>query len=313
MQDRLQKDWYLTTHKKHLFYPVDPSPWFFLTVLQKRDAPLLYQLTFQAPAIPSMEALIDLHHEVMFYIIIIIVFVLWMLIRIVMLFAEKESLPYSRLTHHDELDWAWTMAPALVLCAIGAPSFALLYGIDDLALKLIDHQGPPNSGVSGSFGPEGEGGGWWARLSAWVRSFCGPRSWPPEGRRFESGPYRNLPPEADVFRELALSKKEAHFVRATTARDEATAARYEARGAYQGYQGEVLAQIAAAAGDAAVIRGIKEDTRPLLTELREEYQRCRDSQRVAHAAYQASEAARNTPTPFTHRIFEHPRYPPDPR
>jgi hypothetical protein len=69
------------------------------------------------------------------------------------------------------------MAPALVLCAIGAPSFALLYGIDDLARKFIDHQGPPNSGVSGPFGPEGEGeGGWWARLSAWVRSFCGPRS-----------------------------------------------------------------------------------------------------------------------------------------
>jgi hypothetical protein len=117
----------------------------------------------------------------------------------------------------------------------------------------------------------------------------------------------------DVFRELAISKKEAHFVRATTARGEATAARYEARGAYQGYQGEVLAQIAAAAGDAAAIRGIKEDTRPLLTELREEYQRCRDSQRVAPAVYQASEAARNTPTPFTHQIFEYPRYPPGPR
>jgi cytochrome c oxidase subunit 1 len=114
-------------------------------VLRKQDAPLPYQLTFQDPATPAMEGIIDLHHEVMFYIIIIIVFVLWMLIRIVMLFAEKESLPYSRLTHHDGLEWAWTMAPALVLCAIGAPSFALLYGIDELnqpevTLKVIGHQ-----------------------------------------------------------------------------------------------------------------------------------------------------------------------------
>jgi hypothetical protein len=75
------------------------------TVRRKRDAPLLYQLTFQGPAIPSMEGVIDLHHEVMFY-IIIIVFVLWLLIRIVMLFAGNGSLPYSRLTHHDKVEWA---------------------------------------------------------------------------------------------------------------------------------------------------------------------------------------------------------------
>jgi cytochrome c oxidase subunit 2 len=37
------------------------------------------------------------------------------------------------------------MTPALILCAIGAPSFALLYGIDELnqpevTLKVIGHQ-----------------------------------------------------------------------------------------------------------------------------------------------------------------------------
>jgi heme/copper-type cytochrome/quinol oxidase subunit 2 len=67
----------------------------------KKGCPLPYQLTFQEPVTPSLEGIIDLHREVVFYIIII----LWMLIRIVMLFAGKESLPYSRLTHHDKVEW----------------------------------------------------------------------------------------------------------------------------------------------------------------------------------------------------------------
>lgn len=44
--------------------------------LQARDAPVPYQITFQDPATPSMEGIVDLHHEIMFYIIVIIVFVL---------------------------------------------------------------------------------------------------------------------------------------------------------------------------------------------------------------------------------------------
>jgi heme/copper-type cytochrome/quinol oxidase subunit 2 len=68
-----------------------------------------------------------------------------MLIRVVVLFAEKESLPYSRLTYRNDLEWVWTMTPALILCAIGAPSFALLYVIEELnqpevTLKGIGHQ-----------------------------------------------------------------------------------------------------------------------------------------------------------------------------
>jgi cytochrome c oxidase subunit 2 len=72
-----------------------------------KDAPLPWQLSFQDPATPSMEGVIDLHHEIMFYIVVIIIFVLWMLVRIIMLFNSKDlALPYSNITHHVELEWA---------------------------------------------------------------------------------------------------------------------------------------------------------------------------------------------------------------
>jgi cytochrome c oxidase subunit 1 len=110
------------------------------------DAPLPYQMTFQDPATGGMEGIIDLHHEIMFYIIVILTFVFWMIVRIVMLFSAYEGeLPYSNLTHHAYLEWAWTMAPTAILCVIAGPSFALLYGLDELSqpdvtLRVIGHQ-----------------------------------------------------------------------------------------------------------------------------------------------------------------------------
>jgi cytochrome c oxidase subunit 1 len=114
--------------------------------LQARDAPLPYQMTFQDPASAGMEGIIDLHHEVMFYMVVIVTFVFWVIIRIVVLFsAPVGSLPYSTLTHHEGLEWAWTLLPTLILCAIAGPSFALLYSIDELSqpdvtIKVIGHQ-----------------------------------------------------------------------------------------------------------------------------------------------------------------------------
>jgi cytochrome c oxidase subunit 2 len=96
-----------------------------------------------------MEGIIDLHHEILFYLIVIVVFVLWMLITIISTFKSKGSassgVPYNSITHHVALEWAWTVIPALVLCAIAGPSFALLYAMDELnhpevTLKVVGHQ-----------------------------------------------------------------------------------------------------------------------------------------------------------------------------
>jgi cytochrome c oxidase subunit 2 len=93
-----------------------------------------------------MEGIIDLHHEIMFYVVLIITFVLWMLVRIVVLFgAETLSLPHSNVAHNATLEWAWTLIPAVILVSIAGPSFSLLYSMDELnhpevTLKVVGHQ-----------------------------------------------------------------------------------------------------------------------------------------------------------------------------
>lgn len=71
------------------------------------DAPLPYQMGFQDPASSSMEGIIDLHHEILFYLIITISFVLWMLVRIVVLFHTNtpgQRHPDINITHHSGLE-----------------------------------------------------------------------------------------------------------------------------------------------------------------------------------------------------------------
>ena len=53
------------------------------------DYPEPWQLGFQDPATPNMQGIIDLHHDIMFFLIFIIVFVLWMMGTIIIYFNEK--------------------------------------------------------------------------------------------------------------------------------------------------------------------------------------------------------------------------------
>jgi len=105
-----------------------------------------WQLTFQDPASPIMEGIIDLHHDIMFFLVLIIVFILWMLMRIVYYFGEcrNNALP-STVSHHTTLEIVWTIIPAIILILIAIPSFALLYAMDEindpkLTIKSIGHQ-----------------------------------------------------------------------------------------------------------------------------------------------------------------------------
>lgn len=75
-----------------------------------KDAPQPFQTDFQDPATPCMEGVIDLHHEIMFYLIIVVVFVFWMILRIVDLFEHEDwevgRQPDINATHHVGLEWA---------------------------------------------------------------------------------------------------------------------------------------------------------------------------------------------------------------
>jgi cytochrome c oxidase subunit 2 len=121
-------------------------------------------IDFQNPATAVMEGIIDFHHDIMFYIIVIVVFVAWILFAIVLHFgiaqyvtstdstaiaavlqARRDSLVLKHTTHGTVLEIIWTLIPVFVLVAIAVPSFALLYAIDEVVdpvvtVKVVGHQ-----------------------------------------------------------------------------------------------------------------------------------------------------------------------------
>jgi len=109
------------------------------------DAPEPWQMGFQDPATPIMQGLIDLHHDIMFFVIFIGVFVFWMISRTLYHFnARKNPLP-EKIIHGTAIEIAWTLTPSLILVLIAIPSFALLYSLDEVVdpavtLKAIGHQ-----------------------------------------------------------------------------------------------------------------------------------------------------------------------------
>jgi cytochrome c oxidase subunit 2 len=97
------------------------------------DAPEKWQMNFQDPATPVMEKIIDLHHDIQFFLIIIVIAVLWILIRIVWLFNETNTKTIRfAFDHHTHLELIWTIIPTIILILIAIPSFALLYAVDEL-------------------------------------------------------------------------------------------------------------------------------------------------------------------------------------
>lgn len=120
------------------------------------------QLNFQDSATAVMEGIIDFHHDIQFYLIVIVTFVTWMLFSIIyefgykmyfeennavidVLHARKLALITKNVTHGMVLEIVWTLLPVGVLVAIAIPSFALLYSIDEiidpsLTLKVTGHQ-----------------------------------------------------------------------------------------------------------------------------------------------------------------------------
>lgn len=105
------------------------------------------QLGFQDAATPIMEGLIDLHHDIMFFLVFIVIFVLYLLSAIIILFhaTPLQTRSTSTVTHHTWLEIIWTIVPTIILIFIAFPSFALLYSMDDLhtpslTLKVVGRQ-----------------------------------------------------------------------------------------------------------------------------------------------------------------------------
>jgi len=115
-----------------------------------RDAARPWQIGFQDPATPIAEGIIRFHHDLMFVLVFVSVFVAWMMARAVIHFGESKTAGVVRhqpsaVVHGTVIEIVWTIIPALILVAIALPSFALLYSVDErvdpaLTVKVVGHQ-----------------------------------------------------------------------------------------------------------------------------------------------------------------------------
>jgi cytochrome c oxidase subunit 2 len=99
----------------------------------RNDAPQPWQWGFQDGASPSFEGIVDLHDQIVFYLIVILLGVSWMLTSVVRKFnSNKSAIVHKYYNHGTLIELIWTITPALVLIAIAFPSFKLLYLMDEV-------------------------------------------------------------------------------------------------------------------------------------------------------------------------------------
>jgi len=83
---------------------------FSLLVLLANDTllglPMPNQFGFQMPATPIMEGIIDLHHDIMFFLVFISIFVLYLLVAVIVMFSDNENNTRntSTVSHHTILE-----------------------------------------------------------------------------------------------------------------------------------------------------------------------------------------------------------------
>jgi ubiquinol-cytochrome c reductase cytochrome b subunit len=98
------------------------------------DVPKPWGLYFQDSGTPQMEGIVELHDNIMFYLLIILFGVGWILLSIVKTFINTESpISHKYLNHGTLIELIWTITPALILILIAFPSFKLLYLMDEVS------------------------------------------------------------------------------------------------------------------------------------------------------------------------------------
>jgi len=97
------------------------------------DMPRPWQMSFQEPATPVMEKIVGFHHQLLWIISIITVFVLGLLVVVIVRFNEKRNPTPSKTSHNTLLEVAWTVIPVLILVYIATQSFPLIYFADRTA------------------------------------------------------------------------------------------------------------------------------------------------------------------------------------
>lgn len=110
------------------------------------DAAEPWQLGFQDAATPMMQGIIDLHHDIFFFLILILVFVSRILVRALWHFHYQKNPIPQRIVHGTTIEILRTIFPSIIPMFIAIPSFALLYSMDEvvvdpaMTIKAIGHQ-----------------------------------------------------------------------------------------------------------------------------------------------------------------------------
>ena len=98
------------------------------------DTPRPWGVYFQDSASPQMEGIVELHDNIMFYLVIILFGVTWLLISIIKSFiTTKSPISHKYVNHGTLIELIWTLTPALILMLIAFPSFKLLYLMDEVS------------------------------------------------------------------------------------------------------------------------------------------------------------------------------------
>ncbi|EFJ48734.1 hypothetical protein VOLCADRAFT_74497 [Volvox carteri f. nagariensis] len=110
------------------------------------DSPDYWQLGFQDTATSTAQAMVDLHHDITFFLITTITLVFYMMFQIVTKFHYTRVLRPEKLTHHTAIEVIWTVIPTLIVVLIAIPSLTLIYSLDQhterpgLTVKIIGRQ-----------------------------------------------------------------------------------------------------------------------------------------------------------------------------
>nr|P43372.1 RecName: Full=Cytochrome c oxidase subunit 2; AltName: Full=Cytochrome c oxidase polypeptide II [Brettanomyces naardenensis] len=95
------------------------------------DVPTPWAMYFQDSATPNMEGIMELHNNVVFYLIIMLCFVTYMLYNISTVY-NKSAVAYKYMNHGQFIEMVWTTFPAVMLLIMAFPSFMLLYICDEV-------------------------------------------------------------------------------------------------------------------------------------------------------------------------------------
>jgi len=97
------------------------------------DTPRPWGVYFQDSATPQMEGLVELHNNIMYYLVIILFGVGWIMITIVRNYSHLKLISHKYLNHGTLIELIWTITPAIILILIAFPSFKLLYLMDEVS------------------------------------------------------------------------------------------------------------------------------------------------------------------------------------